>query len=653
MEIHEQGGESMSTRRRRNLTLALSLLGLCLTTTASSPSYEALASRSLGRQGVDAPSRRELLRNQYRHGRLLVVTPYAESPQRGRLEESIRRGLLRRSMDFDLVSGERVNLERLRGGPVAIVGHVDWIRDHPLLDAAMEALAPRLPEGGGAEEVTRLFLPSPWNSQFPMNVVAGSDDDAIIETLGRRRRADIHRLRGGRTVAMEYFDRDWRPDPTRSRRFSLSDAPHVESEVARIHLDAGAVDGEPLEDFVRSIEGLRSTLRELYPAFEPTPMTIHVYPDLETKGLVTESSGSGSERGSGIDVVLGLDTLPLECVASELLRQLPLEADESTRAGLAVALSASPEGLEEIHRTAAALVRTSDPPRLAEWGELSSPIVRRTISGSLADYAMRQHDRLPERLEPFEPGWLRAIAKLEREKRNPPSTGFHRGMTFSHEGYQIFNGYGSKRASESVSRLASLGVDAMSVIPYAFMDGPSDTEPLPIPVRPGSETDEGVRHAVRAAKGSGMHVLLKPQIWMRGGWPGDIAFDNEEDESSFQRSYLRWIRHYALLAQQEGVPLFAVGTEMKQMSFERREFWKRIIEDVRAVYDGKLVYAANWGEEVEHVDFWDLLDYIGCDFYYPLSLSDEPTDAELALGFEQALDKLGDPIQATPAGRSF
>ena len=106
------------------------------------------------------------------------------------------------------------------------------------------------------------------------------------------------------------------------------------------------------------------------------------------------------------------------------------------------------------------------------------------------------------------------------------------------------------------------------------------------------------------------------------------------------REYGEWIRHYALMAQELEVPLFAIGTELAKLTHGHRHRWQTLIEDIRQLYSGKLVYAANWGKEVQQVDFWDLLDYIGVDFYYPLSAHEHPSDEELEKGFEAALGQV-------------
>ena len=49
----------------------------------------------------------------------------------------------------------------------------------------------------------------------------------------------------------------------------------------------------------------------------------------------------------------------------------------------------------------------------------------------------------------------------------------------------------------------------------------------------------------------------------------------------------------------------------------------------RAVYKGKLTYAANWDGEFEEVAFWDALDVIGVQAYFPLTEERVPSVTKL------------------------
>ena len=68
--------------------------------------------------------------------------------------------------------------------------------------------------------------------------------------------------------------------------------------------------------------------------------------------------------------------------------------------------------------------------------------------------------------------------------------------------------------------------------------------------------------------------------------------------------------------------------------------WRKIFQKVRKLYSGYLTYSANWGTEVEQVNFWDELDFIGLSCYYPLSNAENPDKSTLKKGFAKTMEKL-------------
>ena len=59
-----------------------------------------------------------------------------------------------------------------------------------------------------------------------------------------------------------------------------------------------------------------------------------------------------------------------------------------------------------------------------------------------------------------------------------------------------------------------------------------------------------------------------------------------------------------------------VGTQLdRTLHFE--DDWRLIIATVRRYFEGTLTYAANW-TDYEKVPFWDALDVIGIQAYFPL-----------------------------------
>lgn len=55
----------------------------------------------------------------------------------------------------------------------------------------------------------------------------------------------------------------------------------------------------------------------------------------------------------------------------------------------------------------------------------------------------------------------------------------------------------------------------------------------------------------------------------------------------------------------------------RRRSYDR--FWRELIDQVRAAYSGPLTYGGNF-DQYEQVGFWDRLDYVGVNAYFPLGL---------------------------------
>ena len=468
--------------------------------------------------------------------------------------------------------------------------------------------------------VVQIVQRNPLNPDYRMTLVIGTIDGPLP-----RQRADVHIRRDGKTVLLG-FEGDEGGFTT--RQFELATTPRLEEGGFRF--------------FVHGVDVSDAELRRLIVPGERAD--VHVYRSLEEKGLITDDTRSAHVEGGVFHVVLGVDDLPARLISETLSADDQPTVPLLVRRGRAAVSVYDERTLDRLDETARRLLRTSEPPSLAalldddERFESLSPFVSEAISASFMRFVgERELDEAG-----LESAWSSALAKREPAPASaePLRASFQRGVTYAHMGYQIHNGYLSSRSDESLSRLESMGIDAVALVPYAFVDDPRAVVPFEIPTRAGSETDEDVVHAISRARDRGMTVLLKPQIWVRRGWPGDLEPVGAEETERFFREYRHWILHYALMAEAHGVPLLAVGTEMAKLSRGYREHWRTILADIRCVYSGKLVYAANWGSEVLGVDFWDLLDYIGVDFYYPLSVDERASDDELRRGFETALDEL-------------
>jgi hypothetical protein len=126
---------------------------------------------------------------------------------------------------------------------------------------------------------------------------------------------------------------------------------------------------------------------------------------------------------------------------------------------------------------------------------------------------------------------------------------------------------------------------------------------------------------IREAHSLGLKVFLFPIVDVEdrkiGEWRGTLRPPNLEE---WFRRYDRFILHYAALAARHRVELLSVGSEL--IAFEgMRPRWLGIIERVRKLYAGPLIYSANW-DHYRPVTFWDRLDYVGLTGYY--QLADKP-----------------------------
>ncbi len=148
------------------------------------------------------------------------------------------------------------------------------------------------------------------------------------------------------------------------------------------------------------------------------------------------------------------------------------------------------------------------------------------------------------------------------------------------------------------------------------------------PDRLETTPDARLREVIRHARGRGLQVVLLPIVHLRmraqGEWRGKLA---PHDWNAWWKAYRAFIGHYAKLAQDEGVAVLSVGSELvtTEAMYAR---WQRVIGEVKAVFEGKLLYSANW-DHYEPVSFWDLVDYAGLTGYYKLTDNPAATVDEL------------------------
>ncbi len=210
-------------------------------------------------------------------------------------------------------------------------------------------------------------------------------------------------------------------------------------------------------------------------------------------------------------------------------------------------------------------------------------------------------------------------------------------VSFFHKGISI-DGWRVQRVTpEALGELKALGVNAISYLPFGYQD--EDDRPA---LREGEFEQYGaVLAACADAHRAGMGVAIKPHLWVRerDTWHGRIAMKTEADWRAWFEGYRRLLLKFAAVAEAGGADLFCIGTELSGTS-GREADWRALIREVRAIYRGPITYAANWDGEAEQVAFWDALDFIGIDAYYPLSKRASPSVDDLVAAWGPILGRI-------------
>jgi len=223
---------------------------------------------------------------------------------------------------------------------------------------------------------------------------------------------------------------------------------------------------------------------------------------------------------------------------------------------------------------------------------------------------------------------------------------------------------------QSLRNLAATGATWISLVVGCGQENVASTVIFCRP--PRTATDDELRRVVTLAHSLGIRVMLKPQLDFSkepdaSRFRGHIgsAFSTEAQWQAWFASYRQFIGHYATFAQEAGVDMLCVGVELGGTS-QREEDWRRTIGEVRFAYKGPITYASlsSTGQAPPHgeerrVSWWDAVDFIGIDAYYPLASKNDPSVAEIreawtSRGYIALLEELsrrfGKPVILTEFG---
>lgn len=227
-------------------------------------------------------------------------------------------------------------------------------------------------------------------------------------------------------------------------------------------------------------------------------------------------------------------------------------------------------------------------------------------------------------------------------------------------------GFGTPHSDRALDTLGGLGVEWVSLSVYGLLDHTCDTSITPEWDSPGQETAASVREQIAQAKARGVGVLLSPTLYVLDGWRGELGQCDEETQwtasqwEAFWESYDVYISTWVELAEQEQVDIVSLGLELKSITASptQQARFKSLIATSRSAYSGLLTYSANW-DELEQVTFWESLDFVGVNAFFPL-LDEEQLNAtpkqlnqgaqQIALYLAQLQPQWGRPILFTEVG---
>jgi hypothetical protein len=211
------------------------------------------------------------------------------------------------------------------------------------------------------------------------------------------------------------------------------------------------------------------------------------------------------------------------------------------------------------------------------------------------------------------------------------NTEFQKGVNYTSWNTDELN---SNMSDYSLIYLSQLGVGHIALMAVYYQDDAGAKKIYYDDKKTTSDASLG--HAINIIHSLGMKVMLKPHVDVAD----DEARSNIIPSDEWFASYKEFIVHYAELAAQYNVELFCIGTELSNTTIERwKDKWLDIIKAVKGVYGGPLIYAANW-DEYETVSFWDSVDYIGMDAYFPLTNKNNPPKEELIAAWNANADIL-------------
>lgn len=182
--------------------------------------------------------------------------------------------------------------------------------------------------------------------------------------------------------------------------------------------------------------------------------------------------------------------------------------------------------------------------------------------------------------------------------------------------------------------IAGLGATHVSLIVPLYQTNAASTS-LSLHTR-FSPTLELVADTIRAARRERLEVTVFPIVRLSNPgpdeWRGTLA---PKSRDAWFKSYGELLGDLAAVAAQTGATRLAIGSELSTLDGDL-DRWQPLVERIRAVFPGKLVYSANW-DHYREAKLFDLVDEEGVVAYFRLreSAKDPSTEPALAAAWRK------------------
>ncbi|GAA0308462.1 hypothetical protein GGQ92_001139 [Gracilibacillus halotolerans] len=231
--------------------------------------------------------------------------------------------------------------------------------------------------------------------------------------------------------------------------------------------------------------------------------------------------------------------------------------------------------------------------------------------------------------------------KIMKMRSKYSSDKFQAGMNIL-----IYGHPNMKEAKKVFEHLRSLGINSIALnFPFFQTDWQASevsTDQVDTP------TMKELRKLIEMAHDSGLSVMIRPimdeQAFLSTNrWRGQIEPKNPDQ---WFDSYEALILSYAKLAESTNTKSLNIGTELSSLQNKYQNRWKALIESIRDVYSGELIYSFNYDtvSGIPSIEFVHLLDHVGIDAYFPLNVPDNASTEMLEEEWRKQLSNLQESL---------